>query len=293
MIQSNHNFTAPFHHNSGPETESIKPLIMGVLNITPDSFSDGGKYLDAGKAFDHACRMIDEGADILDLGAESSRPGAEPVDAQEEWKRLKPVLMRIRSTLNVRISIDSYKPEIIERCLDLGADIVNDIKATNRKESLAKLLIKYNAAVVVMHMKGDPQTMQKNCDYNDVVADVISELRHSSQQLVQSGVDSERIIVDPGIGFGKTVEANYQLLANTAKIRGELGFKLMVGISRKSFMTKTTGFSADSLTAPMAALHALIIDQGADVIRVHDIMEAKAVRSVARHFMENKIADRY
>jgi len=261
-----------------------RPLVMGVLNVTPDSFSDGNKFLDPERAEDHALGMAEEGADMIDVGAESSRPGAAALDGAEEWARLKPVLERIVPALKVPVSVDTSKYDVMLRALDAGAVMINDIRAMAADARIPGLLARRGASVVLMHMRGRPQTMQDDTAYGDLVGEVLTFLREAAMRALGSGIPSERIAADPGIGFGKSVEGNFELLRSAGRIRRELGVALAFGLSRKSFIQKSAERPADRLAVPMAALHALVAREGADILRVHDIMDTRLALRMTQHF---------
>ena len=259
--------------------ETTRTLVMGILNVTPDSFSDGGLYLDVDAAVDHALRMVQEGADIIDVGGESTRPGAEPVPADEEMRRVLPVIERLTAQTDVTISIDTYKSSVAREALKAGACIVNDISGLRFQPEIAAVAADANAYLVIMHSVHTPATMQVNPRYDDVVAEVKSFLGRQSLAAQQSGVPRERIIIDPGIGFGKTVEHNLELLRHLPEL-AELGYPVLVGVSRKSFIGAILGGAVPSerLEGTIAAV-ALSIAGGARVVRVHDVGPVvKAVR---------------
>jgi len=244
---------------------------MGILNITPDSFFDGGHYLDPEAASAQALRLVEEGADILDLGAESTRPGALPVTDQEELKRLLPVLERIRKEVPVPISIDTVRPEVAKRCLEAGADIINDVSGLKRSGSdMAKVVKEFGAGIILMHSRGTPETMQDLTDYGEVVPDVMGELRESIQIATDAGIERERIVVDPGLGFAKTPEQNIEILKKISLFR-ELGFPVLVGPSQKSFIGKITGRKAKDRSFGTAACVAACMRGGVQILRVHEV----------------------
>jgi len=249
-------------------------LIMGVLNVTPDSFSDGGQFMDEEAAFRHAERMVSEGAIILDVGGESSRPGAEPVPAEEELRRVIPVLRRLRSRFpDLFLSIDTYKAETARQALAAGADIVNDISALRADPAMFEVLKRSNAGVILMHMQGTPRTMQINPYYEDVVTEVFEFLRLRRDELVNGGIDRGRIAIDPGYGFGKRVQDNVQLVRWLSRF-AELGQPVVVGISRKSPIAQLLGnpkLPPQERLWPTVALTSLLREKGAHVFRVHDV----------------------
>ena len=249
-------------------------MIMGVLNVTPDSFSDGGLYVDEQAAFRHADRMSDEGAMILDVGGESSRPGSEPVPATEELRRVIPVIMHLRSRFpDLILSIDTYKAETARQALAAGADIVNDISALRADPAMIGVLKHSDAGVILMHMQGTPKTMQVNPYYENVVNEVFEFLRERRDELVSRGIDQARIAIDPGYGFGKRVQDNVQLVQCLGRF-AELGQPIVVGISRKSVIAQLLGnpkLPPQERLWPTVALTSLLREKGAHIFRVHDI----------------------
>lgn len=239
--------------------------------MTPDSFSDGGRFRDPGAAVRQALRMEKEGAHILDVGGESSRPGARRVSAKEELGRILPVLRRLSGKIGIPISIDTHKPEVAHAALDHGAVIVNDIRALRGGKRMAKLIARYGAGVVLMHMRGNPSSMQKNPRYRDLLKEVRDALKRSVNLALEAGIPKSRIVVDPGFGFGKTPEHNLRMLA-TLDFLSPLGVPVLVGLSRKSFIGKLTGADvpADRLYGSLAAASAAVFG-GAHILRVHDI----------------------
>lgn len=248
-----------------------RTLVMGILNVTPDSFYDGGRYADPETAFEHARLMCEEGADIIDVGGESSRPGASPVSAQEEIDRVCPVIERIARELQIVISIDTRKGAVAEAALGLGASIINDISALADESRMERIAAASGAHLILMHMKGTPQTMQDNPEYQDVIAEISSFLKERAEAAVLAGVERARIILDPGIGFGKTAADNYAILANLPVFR-ELGYPLCLGLSRKSLIGSLYDDECDRLPATIA-LNAAAAQLGADIVRVHDVRE--------------------
>ncbi len=256
-----------------------RTLLMGILNITPDSFSDGGRYLDPEAAGAQALKLVEEGANILDLGAESTRPGALPVTDQEEWERLLPVLKRIRKEVLVPISIDTVSPEVAKKSLEAGADIINDVSGLKRSgPDMAKIVKKFGAGLVLMHSRGTPETMQTFASYGDVVADVMTELRESIRVATDAGIDREQIVVDPGLGFAKTTEQNLEIMKDLGAFHG-LELPVMLGPSRKSFIGQVTGQEVDEREFGTAACVASAVMHGIQIVRVHDV---KAMRDVVR-----------
>ena len=260
-------------------------MIMGVLNVTPDSFSDGGKFFAADAAVEQGIQMATEGADIIDVGGESTRPGAEPVSVDEELKRVVPVIEKLRAKIDIMISIDTSKSDVAEAALDAGAAIINDVTAGRGDEQMLPLAATRRAALVLMHMQGEPRTMQKNPHYDDVVREVGDFFRQQYDRAIECGVDPMAIAFDPGIGFGKTLEHNLSLLKNLNQLRID-DRPLAVGVSRKSFLGKLLGSKemADR-AAPTAAMTSLLRAHGADVIRVHDVKENVAALRMSEEML--------
>ena len=250
---------------------------MGILNITPDSFFDGGRYLDPEAALAQALRLVEEGADILDLGAESTRPGALPITDREELERLLPALKRVRQEVSIPISIDTISPKVATACLEAGADIINDVSGLKRSgPDMAKVVKKFGAGLVLMHSRGTPATMQSLTSYGDLVTDVMSELRESIQIATDEGIERERIVVDPGLGFAKTLEQNLEIMKSLGAFHG-LKLPVMLGPSRKSFIGQVTGRDTGEREFGTAACVAAAVANGIQIVRVHDV---KAMRDV-------------
>ena len=254
---------------------------MGVLNVTPDSFSDGGEYFSIDKAIAHGLRMAAEGAQIIDVGGESTRPGAEPVSADEELRRIVPVIEQLRNKTDVFISIDTSKTGVANAALDAGASIVNDVTGGRGDQKMMPLIAQRQVALIIMHMQGTPQTMQKAPHYLDVGAEVADFFRQQYARALECGVDPMAIAFDPGIGFGKTPEHNLTLLKNLERLRAH-DRPLAVGVSRKSFLGKLVNSSEMSeRAAPTIALTAILRARGADILRVHDVKENVAALRAA------------
>jgi dihydropteroate synthase len=251
---------------------------MGVLNVTPDSFSDGGRYTDPLQAAEEALRMAAGGADIIDIGGESSRPGSKPVQASEEIDRVMPVIEALAGKINVPLSVDTYKGEVARAALSRGVSIVNDIKALKGSDEMAGVIAEFDAGVVLMHMKGFPEDMQKDPSYDKLMEEVSGYLAESVNIAENAGVDPGKIIIDPGIGFGKTLEHNLILLRNLQMLKS-LGKPILAGTSRKSFIGSITGKDVTDRAFGTAASVAVAIMNGADIIRVHDVDQ---MRDVAR-----------
>lgn len=257
-----------------------RTLVMGVVNVTPDSFSDGGTYLDPDAAVAHASRLVQEGADLIDVGGESTRPGATAVTADEEWRRVGPVVTRMATEVAVPVSIDTRSAEVAEKALEGGADLVNDVSGL-RDPPMRALLARRRAPVILMHMRGTPETMQADTTYGDVRAEVYSALADAARLAIDDGVSAEQLLIDPGLGFGKSGEQNLELLAHLGEFRS-LGWPVVVGASRKSFLGALLGGApvADRVeggvaAAVVAALH------GADIVRTHDVLPTVRALKVA------------
>ena len=255
-----------------------RPQVMGIVNVTPDSFSDGGRYGSTAAALRHCEQLLKEGADILDIGGESTRPGSPAVPLDEELSRVVP-LVREAVTLGVPISVDTYKPEVMRAVLDLGADIVNDIWALRQPGAAAAVAAHPQCGVCLMHMHRDPQTMQQAPMDGDVVPQVLSFLELQAHNLLALEVEKTRILLDAGIGFGKTVEQNFALLARHSELLAA-GYPLLAGWSRKSSLGAVTGLEVDQRMVPSVAAAVLAIERGASVVRVHDVRETVAALAV-------------
>jgi dihydropteroate synthase len=245
--------------------------IMGVVNVTPDSFSDGGRFLDAEAAIAQGRRLAEEGAGILDVGGESTRPGAEPVGAEEELRRVLPV---VEGLAGERVSIDTSKVAVARAALDAGASLVNDVTAFRAEPALAGLVAERGVDCCLMHMLGTPRTMQEDPRYEDVVSDVKAFLEERLAFAVREGVDEARVMLDPGIGFGKTVEHNLELLRRLDELVA-IGRPVVIGVSRKSFLGRITGREVGDRAVATAAVNALALERGASVFRVHDVAETR------------------
>ena len=254
------------------------PQVMGIVNVTPDSFSDGGRYGSTAAALRHCEQLLKEGADILDIGGESTRPGSPAVPLDEELSRVVP-LVREAVTLGVPISVDTYKPEVMRAVLDLGADFVNDIWALRQPGAAAAVAAHPQCGVCLMHMHRDPQTMQQAPMDGDVVPQVLSFLELQAHNLLALGIEKTRILLDAGIGFGKTVEQNFALLARHSELLAA-GYPLLAGWSRKSSLGAVTGLEVDQRMVPSVAAAVLAVERGASVVRVHDVRETVAALAV-------------
>ena len=243
---------------------------MGILNVTPDSFSDGGRFFDVEDALKQGIAMAEEGADIIDIGGESTRPGAEPVDVAQEISRVVPVISALRERLDTPISIDTTKADVAAAALDAGADIVNDVSAGRFDPRMLPLVSDRGVPVVLMHMLGEPRTMQQDPHYEDVTSDVRAFLVKRANDALAAGIAREKIVIDPGFGFGKTREHNLELLRNLRLIT-ELGYPVLAGTSRKSFIGATLDLPVGERLEGTAATVALAVSQGAAIVRVHDV----------------------
>ena len=261
------------------------PAVMGILNTTPDSFSDGGRFTAPGVAIMHAEQMAMDGAAIIDVGGESTRPGAQDVEEQEEIDRVVPVIEAIRSALDVAISVDTSKPGVMRAAVAAGATMINDVRAL-RAEGALQAAAELQQAVCLMHMQGQPRTMQQDPQYNDVVADVTQFLRERVSECTQAGMAEELLVIDPGFGFGKTPEDNIELLANLRQLQ-EIGPPLLIGISRKSTLGMLTGREVDERQPASVAAAVLAVDRGASIVRAHDVAETVDALRVARAVIES------
>ncbi|MFL6540245.1 MAG: dihydropteroate synthase [Chthoniobacterales bacterium] len=248
-----------------------RAMIMGVINVTPDSFSDGGRFFDPARAIEHGTRMLEDGAQIIDVGGESTRPGSDGVAAEEEISRVVPVIAKLRQAGAKLISIDTSKATVARAAREAGAEIVNDVTGGRGDEAMMPLIAKSNAGFIIMHMQGTPRTMQDAPHYDDVLAEVRDFFRQQYSRAIESGVDPMAIAFDPGIGFGKTLQHNVKLVQNLSELRIE-NRPLVIGVSRKSFLAKVVGSGElDDRLAPTVALTALLRERGANVLRVHDV----------------------
>jgi len=256
-----------------------RPLIMGILNITPDSYSDGGQFLEPGTAVDHALKMVQEGADIIDIGAESTRPGSQPVSAEEEWKRIYPVLKEVRRQTGQPISIDTYKSGVVRRALDEGADMINDVSGLRFDPKMARIVAGYNVPLVLMHMQGTPRNMQLKPHYENLLEEIFIFFAKQVEFAKKNGI--EQIILDPGIGFGKRYEDNFELIRRLAEFRF-FGYPLLLGTSRKSFIGNALHKDAKDRLFGTAATVAIGVLNGANILRVHDVKEIRDIISISQ-----------
>jgi dihydropteroate synthase len=255
------------------------PRVMGVLNVTPDSFSDGGRFADVDAAVAHALRMVEEGATLIDVGGESTRPGAQAVDADEEIRRVAPVIEALAARTNVLLSVDTSKPSVMTAAVRAGATLINDVRALREPGALDAAAAS-GAAVCLMHMQGEPRTMQFDPRYGDVVAEVRDFLRERAERCVAAGIARDRLVIDPGIGFGKRLEHNLALLAGLPALV-ELGWPVLVGVSRKSMFGALLGRAVDERVAGGVAMATAAVLSGASIVRTHDVAAAVDAVKVA------------
>jgi len=245
------------------------PRVMGILNVTPDSFSDGGRFLTPDAALRHAERLVNEGADVLDVGGESTRPGAAPVSLDEESARVLPLIERLRAEFDVPVSIDTSKPELMRLAVAAGANLVNDVSALTAPCAI-EMLAALDVPVCLMHMQGEPRTMQQTPQYGDVVADILDYLSDRVAACEAGGISRQRLLVDPGFGFGKTLQHNLEVLSRLREL-DRLGLPLLVGLSRKSMLGRLTGRPVDERLAASVAAAVVAVERGAQILRVHDV----------------------
>jgi dihydropteroate synthase len=270
-----------------PLLQEGRAAIMGILNATPDSFSDGGLFISVSKAVDHVARMIDEGADIIDIGGESTRPGASPVSAEEEMERVIPIIEAVSQRFGVIISIDTSKATVMQAAVNAGAGIINDVRALKEEDAL-QAAVKMAVPVCLMHMQGQPQSMQDKPVYADVTTDVREFLSERVDQCLEAGMDLNNIILDPGFGFGKTTQQNFQLLNELERIRSH-DLPVLAGLSRKSMIGQTLNLGVNERVSASIALALLAVLNGANIIRLHDVKETcQAVRMIEAVVKEKK-----
>lgn len=263
-------------------------IIMGIINITPDSFSDGGQFLATEYALNHAHQLLEQGANVLDIGGESTRPGAEPVGVQQELDRVIPVIEAIREQSDIAISIDTSKPQVMTAAVAAGASMINDVCAL-QSEGALEAAAQANVPVCIMHMAGDPKTMQQQAHYDDVLIEVIEFLNLRISECLKAGIAASDIIVDPGIGFGKTLAHNLLLLQNVAQIRAQTGSDVLIGVSRKSMINDLLGRSVEQRLHASVGLAVQAVLNGAKIVRVHDVLQTHdALRSVEAVLSANK-----
>jgi dihydropteroate synthase len=257
-----------------------RPLVMGIVNVTPDSFSDGGKYLSPEKAIEHSLKLVEEGADIIDIGGESTRPGAIAITDTEEIDRVQPVLEGLAGRLTIPISIDTRKTKVAQMACEYGASMINDISGLRGEPKMAEVAARYKIYLALMHMRGTPETMQIGIQYADLIGEITEFLADAAQKAIEAGVSRDKIIIDPGIGFGKTVEHNF-ILIKKLDLLAKLGYPILIGVSRKSFIGKSLDLPVDERLegSLAAAIYAAL--KGAAIIRVHDVLSTvRALRIV-------------
>ncbi len=259
-----------------------KPLVMGILNVTPDSFSDGGKYDSSLTAISHAIKMENEGADIIDIGGESTRPGAKPVDIEEELKRVIPVIEGIRKESNIVISIDTYKSNVASKAISAGANIINDISGLRFDNNMVHFVSEAKVPIIVMHMLGNPQNMQNDPSYSNLMRELITFFQERVDVLTSNGINKNNIILDPGIGFGKTTDNNFTLIRELRRIV-DLGFPVLIGPSRKSFIGNTLNLPPEERIEGTAAAVTAAIMNGSRIVRVHDVKEMLRVVKITEN----------
>lgn len=270
---------------NGIELKFDTPKIMGILNVTPDSFSDGGKYFSVNMAVDHALEMIDDGADIIDVGGESTRPNSDPVTLDEELNRTIPVIKKITSVRkDIIVSIDTTKSEVADQALDNGASIINDISGLTFDERMISIAKKFNAGLVIMHIKGNPKTMQQNPNYDDVVSEVSNFLKMQSDKAFSNGIN--KIIIDPGIGFGKRMEDNFELIKRLEEFKS-IGYPIMIGLSRKSFIGKSLGLETFERDTATVILETVSVLKSARIIRTHNVKYCNQMVKLVNNFLNN------
>ena len=265
-----------------------KVAVMGILNLTPDSFYDGGKYKGEKEILNRVEQMVEEGADIIDIGGESTRPGALPVTEKEEIKRVIPYIRKITHLFDIPVSIDTYKSKVAISALEEGAQMVNDISGLRFDPEMVKVVSSYNIPVVIMHIKGTPRNMQNNPRYESLMDEIISYLDNGIQRAVRAGIDPEKIIVDPGIGFGKTVEHNLFILKRLSELK-VLGKPILIGVSRKSFIGKVLGLPVEKRLTGSLAASCIAVMEGARIVRTHDVKETRWAVDLVDAILKSKV----
>ena len=250
--------------------------IMGILNVTPDSFCDGGEFIEKEKAIEHALKMESDGADIIDIGAESTRPGSETIEALKQLERIESIVRQLAKALKVPISIDTTSELVASRCLDAGASIINDISGLSNEQEIGKVVAEYGAGIVLMHMLGNPKTMQDNPEYLDVMSQIVEFLEVAKKRAMDCGINQDQILLDPGLGFGKTTEHNLQIIKSLEQLK-VLNSPILMGISNKSFIGNILNLPVEERGYGTAASIAYSIINGAQVVRVHDVKNMKQV----------------
>lgn len=266
--------------------------LMGILNVTPDSFSDGGMYLDKKSAVQKGLQLIEDGADILDIGGESTRPGSNPITSEEEKRRILPVISGIREKTDTLISVDTTKSEVLKSALDAGADILNDISGMRFDPKILGLAAKKDIPVIIMHMKGTPRNMQESPEYNNVIQEIKTFLKQRVSGALTAGIKKNKIIIDPGIGFGKRLKDNLKIISNLSAF-SELGYPILIGVSRKSFIGDLLKLSPEKRLEGTIASSLISILQGAHILRVHDVSSLKKAVTVAEAIIKEGAANQF
>jgi dihydropteroate synthase len=262
-------------------SEDKQSLIMGILNVTPDSFSDGGQFLNKNSAIGHALKMIEEGADIIDIGGESTKPFSSPVSLDEELSRVLPVIEDLRKETDICISIDTTKSEVANQALEMGASIINDVSAMEFDKKMIDIALKFDCPIVLMHMKGIPKNMQENPHYSSLISEIITYLNARIDFVLSKGIDRKKIIIDPGIGFGKSVENNFEIINNLNQFV-DLGYPVMLGASRKSFIGITLDVPEDKRVEGSLAANIIGFQKGVSVFRVHDVDQTRKALTITK-----------
>jgi dihydropteroate synthase len=286
-------------HNKGTLELCEVTRIMGILNVTPDSFSDGGFFFDLDKALAHARKMLEEGADVIDIGGESTRPGSKPVSEDEELRRVIPVIQELSKETDKPISIDTYKSRVAEKAIEAGAQIINDVSGLKADKDMARIAAANRTPIIINHIKGQPHNMPERPSYGDLISEVMLDLRHSIDLAAKSGIKEDEIIIDPGIGFGKTVQHNLEILNRLEEFKG-LERPMMVGTSRKSFIGHVLGLPPQDLSLNGAkerfigtvATIAVAVIKGAMIVRVHDVKEAMQVATICDAIRNSSLESR-
>ncbi|MCD6231622.1 dihydropteroate synthase [Candidatus Aerophobetes bacterium] len=261
---------------------------MGVLNLTPDSFFNGGRFNREDAALNRVEEMVEEGADIIDVGGESTRPGAKKVTLEEEINRVIPVLRKLRKRFKIPLSIDTYKAKVAKEALEVGADMVNDISGLRFDSRMKQIISKYDVPVVIMHIKGTPQNMQNNPEYRDLMNEIISYLKESIKIAEEEGIDPQKIIIDPGIGFGKTTEHNLEIIKRIPELKS-LDKPILIGVSRKSFIGNVLGLPPSERLEGSLAATSIAVFQGVNIVRTHDVKATRRVVDLVKAIMENSL----
>jgi len=260
---------------------SERSYVMGILNVTPDSFSDGAKFYDLDAAVKHGMEMAEQGADIIDIGGESTRPGSEPVSADEEIRRTEPVIKELSKRIDIPLSIDTTKADVAKRALDAGAEMINDISSLRADPGMVDVVVSYKVPVVLMHMLGSPKTMQQNISYDSIIEDITDFLKERVDFAVAKGIEQSKIIIDPGIGFGKSVvKDNFEILREMRRFRS-LGLPILAGPSRKAFIGRLLDADVDERDTGTLAAVAIAVHNGANIVRVHNVFQTKKAVTLA------------